>query len=128
MDGEETEGTATYKAIGDGLWLISDFKDTMAGQPFEGHGIDGYDPAKGKYVSIWVDSWTPQPLTLEGTYDKASHKLTMMGSGPGMDGQTVKYRMVTHYENDDRFTFTMFLTDASGQENQMLTIVYSRKN
>ena len=33
-----------------GFWQLSAFKSEMMGQPFEGRGATGYDPAKKKYV------------------------------------------------------------------------------
>ncbi|HAV63154.1 MAG TPA: hypothetical protein DCY13_12410 [Verrucomicrobiales bacterium] len=127
MGDSESAATATYKMECGGMWLVSDFRGMMAGGPFQGRGLDGYDPAKGKYVSVWVDSWSTTPLMLEGTYDKEAKKLTMTGTGPGSDGSPVKYRMLTHYKDDNHHTFTMYVTGGGGQEQLVLTIDYQRK-
>jgi len=127
MGDSETPGTATYKLECSGLWLVSDFRSEFGGQPFQGRGLDSYDPAKKKYVSVWVDSMTTRPLLLEGEFDKAKKTLTMTGEGPGMDGKPAKYRNTTHIPDDDHLTFTMFLTGADGKETKVMTIEYVKK-
>src|SRR5262245_59333625 len=79
MDGNEAPATATYKMDLGGLWLISEFRGELFGQPFQGRGADGYDPEKKKYVSVWVDSMTTRPVLFEGTYDKEKKTMTMNG-------------------------------------------------
>lgn len=56
----------------DGTWLISEFRGTVAGRPFTGLGINGFDPARGKYAGVWVDSMSPAVIPVEGTYDRTS--------------------------------------------------------
>ena len=70
-----SKGTETGTMIGD-FWLVSDFKSDMMGQPFTGHGTLGYDPAKKKYVSTWIDSMTPTLSLGESDYDAATHTFT----------------------------------------------------
>ena len=56
-----SKGIETGTMVG-GFWLVSDFKSEMMGQPFLGHSTLGFDPAKKKYVSTWIDSMTPVAL------------------------------------------------------------------
>src|SRR5712671_4063554 len=55
MGDSESAGTATYKMECGCLWLMSDFRGEFFDQKFQGRGMDGYDPEKKKYVSVWVD-------------------------------------------------------------------------
>jgi hypothetical protein len=127
MGDAETPGTLTLKMECGGLWLVSDFRSEFGGQKFQGRGMDGYDPVKKKYVSVWVDSMTTRPLLLEGDLDKAKKLMTMTGEGPGPDGKPVKYRNTTHTPDDNHQTFTMYVTGADGKETKMMTIEYVRK-
>jgi hypothetical protein len=34
------------KSVCDGMWIASDLEATMGGQPFQGHGMDGFDQVK----------------------------------------------------------------------------------
>jgi hypothetical protein len=70
MAGGESKGTMTYKMELGGLWLVGNFEGEFGGQKFQGKGLDTYDAAKKKYVSIWVDSMGTTPMITEGGYDK----------------------------------------------------------
>jgi hypothetical protein len=127
MGGTETPGTMTLKMECGGLWLVSDFHSEFGGQKFQGRGMDGYDPEKKKYVSVWVDSMSTRPMLLEGSFDKEKKLLTLTGEGPGPDGKPAKYRNTTHTPDDDHQTFIMHVTGADGKETQVMTITYVRK-
>lgn len=124
MAGMESKGTCTYKMELGGLWLVSNFEGDIGGQKFTGKGLDSYDPAKKKFVGIWVDSWITSPMTLEGTYDKETKTLTMTGEAPGMTGKTEKVKTVTVFKDDDNADFSMYMGD--GKEPGF-TIAYKRK-
>ena len=81
--GKESKGTVTYKMELGGLWLAGAMESELFGQKFTGKSLDTYDPAKKKYVGVWVDSMSTAPVTMEGTYDKEKKTLTMAGEGPG---------------------------------------------
>ncbi|PYM15918.1 MAG: hypothetical protein DME18_02940 [Verrucomicrobia bacterium] len=127
MGDEESAATATYKMVCGGMWLMSDFQGSFGDQKFSGRGLDGYDPEKKKYVSVWVDSMSTRPMFLEGTHDKEKKTTTMSGEAPGPDGKLAKHKMVTHMPDDDHMTFTMFILGTDGQENKIMTIEYTRK-
>ena len=124
FDGMATKGKVTYKMDLGGLWLVSDLESELFGAKFQGKGLDTYDPAKKKYVSVWVDSMSASPMVLEGTYDKAKKTLTMTGEGPGMDGKPTKYRSVSVMPDDDTTEFAMYVGD--GKE-PAFTITYKRR-
>lgn len=127
MGEDKSDATATYKMELGGLWLLSNFSGELGGLKFQGHGMDGWDPAKGKYVSVWIDSMSSTPLLLEGTYDRARKTMTMFGEGPGPDGIKVKHKAVTQFMDADHHTFTMFMVTAEGAETKMVTVEYTRK-
>ena len=76
-----SKGTEIVTMLG-GFWQLSEFKSEMMGQPFEGRGTMGYDPAKKRYVGIWVDTMTPGFSTVEATYDPATKTMTGHDGGP----------------------------------------------
>lgn len=123
----ESKGTMTYKMEVGGLWLVSNFKASFGGQPFQGKGLDSYDPIKKKYVGVWVDSMSPSLLVLEGNFDKEGKVFTQVGEGPGMDGKLTKFKTVTELKDPDTMVFTMSSPDNTGKEQTMLTITYKRQ-
>ena len=52
-----------------------------------GHGVNGYDPMKKQYVSVWCDSMMPSPSFFWGTMDEKTKTLTMTGDMVGEDGK-----------------------------------------
>lgn len=118
------KGTATYKVACNGLWVTSDFE--MADGSFSGRGLDGYDSAKGKFISVWVDSMSTAPLMFEGSWDGPSKTLTMTGDGMGPDGKPAKFKSVTKHTDADHMTFELFMTTA-GTEAKLMTINYTRR-
>ena len=79
-----SKGTETVTMMG-GFWQLTEFKSEMMGQPFEGRGAMGYDPAKKKFVGTWVDTMAPAYYTVEGTYDAATKTLTAIDGRPRPD-------------------------------------------
>jgi hypothetical protein len=124
MGGMEVKGTVTYKMDLGGLWLVSRLESEFGGQKFYGHGMDSYDPAKKKYVGVWVDNMSTSPMVMEGTLDAAKKTLTMAGDGPGMDGKPTKYKGVSEWKDDDTIHFTMFM---GGGSDPAFTVVYKRR-
>ena len=125
--GQQSQCSASYKLICGGMWLASDFKGDFGGFEFQGHGLDGYDQHKKKYVGIWVQSMESAPMTFEGDYDPESKTMTMSGESVGRDGKPQKFRTTTVTKDDDHFTFAMYMVDADGKEQQTFTIEYSRR-
>src|SRR5262245_8635315 len=77
-DGETEvgKGTMIYKMGLGGLWLIGDFDGEFAGMKFQGKSLDTFDPATKKYQSVWVDSFSTSPRTMEGNLDKDEKVMT----------------------------------------------------
>jgi hypothetical protein len=120
----ESKATATYRMGVGGLWLLSNFNGDFGGMKFSGHGVDGYDTTKKKYVSVWVDNMTTTPMLMEGGYDPAGKVLTMTGEMPGPDGKLAKSRSTSEMPDKDTILFKMYTADA---KDPMFTITYKRK-
>jgi hypothetical protein len=126
-DGKKSKAVSTSRMECGGLWLVSDFKGDMDGKPFQGRGLDSYDPAKKKYVGVWVDSMVTTPLFFEGTRDAATKTTTSTCECPGPDGKPMKMRAVSKEIDNDHATFEMYMTGPDGKEAKMMTIDYTRR-
>src|SRR5262249_52954049 len=107
--GKESKGTVTYRMELGGFWLAGTMQSELFGTKFTGKSLESYHPAKKKYVSVWVDSMSTAPVTMEGTYDKEKKTFTMAGEGPAMEGKTAKYRSVTKMPDADTIEMTMYI-------------------
>src|SRR5262245_28369280 len=65
----EDSATVTRKMDLEGRVLVEEFHGTMAGMPFTGHGMTGYDNTTGKYWSTWNDSMSTALGVSSGTCD-----------------------------------------------------------
>jgi hypothetical protein len=126
MEGQQSKGTSVWKMDLGGMWLASEFKGEFGGMEFQGKGFDTYDAAKKKFVSVWMDSMSSTPMTMEGTMDKDGKKYTMTGEGPGPDGNPAKYKSVSEFKDADTILFTMYMV-ADDKDNPMIKITYKRK-
>ena len=122
--GMESKGVAVYKMELGGLWLACTFEGDIFGAKFTGKGLDSYDPARKKYVGVWVDSMSTAPMVMEGTHDKDKKTTTMSGEGPGMDGKATKYKSVSEMKDDNTMLFSMYMGD--GKEPAFV-ITYKRR-
>ncbi len=127
MGGQKSKATVNYKAICGGMWIESDFEGELLGTKFQGHGLDGYDQNKKKYVGVWVDSMSSAPLRFEGNYDPKTKLLVMTGESVGPDGKPQKFKSTTENKNKDQFLFKMYMVQPDGGEELSFTIDYSRR-
>jgi hypothetical protein len=118
-----SKGTETVTMMG-GFWQVSEFKAEMMGQPFEGRGAAGYDPAKKKYVGTWIDTMTPAYYTMEATYDAATKTMTSTMEGPDPSGQVTKTKATTEWKDPDTRVFTMYGPDG---KSAGMRITYKRR-
>lgn len=127
FSGQKSKATAVYKSICGGMWMQSDFQGGVEGIPFQGHGLDGYDQNRKKYVGVWVDSLTSAPMNFEGDYEAGSKLLVMTGESLGKDGKPQKFKNTTEFKDNDHFTFRMYMVQPDGKEQLSFTIEYSRR-
>jgi Protein of unknown function (DUF1579) len=89
-----------------GRYLQISEKGMMAGKPFEGIGMLGYDNLKDRFVGTWQDNVMTGILYFEGGYDNTRKEITLQGSYIDLEKHRVEVRQTirlvdgTHYEND----------------------------
>ena len=123
---EET-GTATRKMMLEGRVLAEDMQSKMMGQPFTGHGMQGYDNVTGKWWSTWNDSMSTGLMVSEGTCDEAG-ACTFTGSwnDPVTKGKTTA-RMTTKWTSPNVEVFEMYTPGPDGKEMKMMEITYTKR-
>lgn len=126
-----SEGVEEATMMPGGLWLLGKFDGKLAGAPFRGQSMTGYDPVKKKYVGVWVDSTDPHLTVIEGDYDSASKTETWTGKGTDpSSGKPYDSKMVTVHKGDDEkvFTFLLKSDETQGEYFKYLEIAYKRKS
>jgi hypothetical protein len=124
---EEQTGTATRSMALDGRVLVEQLSSSMMGQPFTGHGMQGYDNVSGKYWGTWNDSMSTGLMVSEGTCDdQGACDFTGSWNDPVTKGKTVA-RMTTKRISPTQELFEMYAPGPDGQEMKMLEITYTRR-
>lgn len=120
------KGLAKYKAIMGGRYMEGHYSGEMMGMPFEGRDINGFDKAKKKYFTFWIDNMGTGTMFLEGTYDKESNSLNYEGEMLDPMGNNMKVREVIKIIDKDHQIFEMYMDDGRGEMKSM-EIKYTRK-
>jgi len=117
--------TGRYQArLTAGRWLVVDYQ-TDSG--FQGHGVYGWDPARGKYVGSWVDSLQVSIARSEGTWDAATRTMTFVTEAAAASGGTLRYREITQTEADGTQVYRNLVPVADGGELELVRTVYRRR-
>ena len=127
VETSKSKGVETNRMMA-GKWLISDFKGEMFGSTFEGHGTNGYDAKKGKYIATWVDTMSVRIDMLEGAYNEKTKTLTLASDSEGPDGKPMKMRLETRYNDDGTRTFSLHMQpDGQKEFAKMMEIKYTKR-
>lgn len=120
MQGVQTNTFVTGRG-----WIKNDF---AVNAKYGGHGTWGYDPRKGKFVGIWVDSNLDYIRIDEGSYDAAAKTMTWTSQLRQPEPHPpVGYRMVEQFRNDTRVLTMTAIGPKTGKEVPLGTITFTRR-
>lgn len=123
----EWRGQMKISMTGGGLWQVLDFTGDMAGRPFSGHGVSGYDAMQQKYVHCWADSMSTSFLNTVGTLDDATKTMTHLGEMQTPMG-VAKMKQVTREISRDELLFTIELPSQDGGFFTVMKAIYKRRS
>ncbi len=121
-----SEGTAVSESLLDGRYFQTKFFGNFMGMPMNGISLDGYDNAKKKFFSTWIDNFGTGIMYLEGVYDPASKTTTYQGVMTNPLGQEEKVKEIFKSIDNDHAMMEMFMVTDKGDVKTM-EIKYSRK-
>src|SRR5262249_23711804 len=106
---QEAQSTAAVTTLMDGRYVQETDSGQVAGMPFTGMGVYGFDNVSGKYVSTWIDNMGTGIETSVGTPDASGKVITWSSTmNDPMTGKPMKSRMVTTMIDDNHHTLEMF--------------------
>ncbi|RKS96596.1 DUF1579 domain-containing protein [Chryseobacterium defluvii] len=121
---------ATNKMIYGGRYQMSEHKGDFMGMPFEGMSITGYDNAKKKFVSTWIDNMGTGIMDMEGEWNAANKSIEFKGtmSDPARPGKNCDIREIYTFVDDNTQKLEMFGPGSkTGKEMKTMEIVFTRK-
>ena len=123
----ESTGSVTNEMILGGRFLWSHYDGQMAGQPFQGIGIDGYDNVKQKHTSQWMDSAGTMVSQYEGGCGYDGNTITVFTSfDDPLTGAPKRLRGVTKILGDDKYTYES-AAEVDGEYVKTMEAVFTRK-
>ena len=114
-----SKASSVEKVIMDCLYMEGGFSSTMMGMPMTGKSLTGYDNAKKKFVSSWIDNLGSGIVRMEGSYDEATKTLHLKGkqTDPVTGGET-DIRQEQKWVDDDTYVLSMYGTGQDGKTEQ----------
>jgi hypothetical protein len=118
-------GTETVRRSPDGLWFVTDLSTDDGA--FTGHGVNGYDTFKNKYVGVWVDTMTTSLQISEGDCTEGGrvHTYLSQATDPAT-GKTIRMRLRSAIKDEKNRTFQLFRIGPDGKETLELEIAAAR--
>ncbi len=123
----EVSGTVERTSALGGRVLTETVKSEMMGQPFEGHGMTGYDNVKQEFWGTWNDSMTTGVMLSAGQCDEKGNCTFKSTYTDPMTGETRETRMVSREEGADKEVMEAFDKGPDGKEFKSMELVYTRK-
>jgi hypothetical protein len=124
----ESGGTMHGEMILGGRYVQTEWKGTIMGMPFEGHGVDGYDNLAKKYVSSWIDNMGTGIMMSTGSCEDGGKKCTSTGEMMDpMTGKSATMRSVITWMSDSSFKMEMYGNGPDGSEMKMMELEVKRK-
>jgi hypothetical protein len=131
----ESVGKTVRKAVMGGRYFQADHSGKMqmpgpdgkmTDSDFKGMEIAGYDNAKKKFVSSWIDNMGTGIMQSEGTYDSATKTITYTAEYEMMPGMKTKFRELLKIPDNDHHSLEMY-EDRAGKEVKVMEIAYTRQ-
>jgi len=123
----KSTGSCVNKMVLGGRYQESKATGTFMDQPFEGYGTTGYDNAKKKFVSTWMDNMGTGVMYMEGNYDEASKTITFNGNMlDPMTGKDCPVKETVKWVDDNTQVMEMYST-VDGKEFKSMELTFKRK-
>jgi hypothetical protein len=125
---QKSDGTAEFTSLLGGRYLQQEVHGSMADQPFEGRGLEGYDNVTKERFGTWIDSMSTGLMVSRGKCAPDAKKCTFKGTMPdAVAGKNVSITEIVTYTDDNHFTFEMHGPGPDGKSFKMMEIAYARQ-
>ncbi|GAA4164191.1 hypothetical protein GCM10022217_34380 [Chryseobacterium ginsenosidimutans] len=121
---------ANNKIVFNGRYQVGEHKGNFMGMPFEGMSIVGYDNAKKKFVSTWIDNMGTGIMNMEGEWNSSKKSIEFKGkiTDPARPGKDCNVREILTFVDDNHHVMEMYGPDSkTGKEYKTMEIKYTRK-
>ncbi len=125
---QKQTSSCVNKMIMGGRYQTSTHTGNFNGMPFEGVSTTGYDNAKKKFVSTWVDNMGTGIMVMEGLWNDNTKTLEMNGKQTDPStGKEMDVRETFKVIDDNTHKMEMYMKPAGGAEYKSMEITFKRK-
>jgi hypothetical protein len=125
---QKNKSACVNKMILGGRYQSAVHTGSFNGMPFEGNSTLGYDNAKKKFISTWVDNMGTGITVMEGTWDEKTKTMHLKGKQTDpTSGKETTIRETFQIIDDNTQKMEMFMTPVGGKEFKNMEIVFTRK-
>lgn len=127
--GEPARATGECKQtmIHDGRFLQSDFVFGTGDAQTTGMGLIGFEPATGKFTSVWTDSRQTR-MSFRQAQDKFDGKqIVLVGKGLGDEKQRESKTVTTLEDNAQKIVHRQYGAGPDGQERLVMELIMTKK-
>lgn len=125
---QESDGTAELRLVLGGRFLEQRQEGRLLGRPTSGIGYLGFDNAKGRYVSLWLDDLSTAALRTEGPPDGSGKAIRTRGMmNDAVTGKPLRIEEVVTLVDADRFTYEAWTGPPGGTLSRVMDITYTRR-
>ena len=118
----------TYSMILNGLYQEARLTGSMMGMQFEGLSLNGFDNAKRKFITTWVDNVSSGTTYMTGDFDSTSKTLNLKGTQTNPStGKDMGIREEMKIIDRDTYTLTMYGDGPGGKEIKFMEGNFKRK-
>jgi hypothetical protein len=123
-----TKATAKSSWIMNGRFVQEEFNGEFMGKPFHGMSLMGYDNAKQRYDSMWIDDMHTSMFTSDGEAKDGGKVITFEGTYDcPMTGQKdMVMKQVIRIISPDKHVFEMY-DPSKGDDAKTMEITYTRQ-
>ncbi len=122
----ESKGTSVREMILGGRVLVEKVHGDMAGMPFEGFGLSGFDNVSGRFWGNWQDNFGTGTMLSTGTCDAAWSCTFDSTYNDPVTKKAKKSRMTSRQEGPDKEVDEFFETGKDGKPVKTMEMVYTR--
>jgi hypothetical protein len=117
---EVSTGTSSRTMILGGRYLEETVRSSVAGQPFEGRGLTGYDNVTRTWWGAWIDTMSTTIMITNGEWDDEAGVGTFEGEyNDPVTGELQSSRSVIRRLPDGDELMEMYMTTAFGEVKAM---------